>query len=252
VTETAAAPLTVVIVDDEPVARAGLRHMLAGCTWLQCIAEAASGPEAIEVVDRLRPDILLLDIELPGMKGTDVLRQLVHRPCVIFTTAYAEHAVTAFELGALDYLLKPFGADRLESALERIRAAVGEPAPTTMERLADAWGQGPISRLFVRNGRNIVPIAVTSVTHFEAVGDYVSVHAGAAHLLHLSLGRLEKRLDAERFVRIHRAHIVNLDHVATFFRQLDGQVIARMRDGTKLPVSRARAKELREMVSPRA
>lgn len=246
-TDAAVAPLTVVIVDDEPIARAGLRHMLATCDWLRCIGEAATGPDAVELVDRLHPDILLLDIELPGMRGTEVLRQLQHRPCVIFTTAYAEHAVTAFELGAVDYLLKPFGAERLESALERIRAAVGEPAPPTLDRLADAWGQGPISRLFVRNGRSIVPIAVSSVTHFDAVGDYVSVHAGASHLLHLSLGRLEKRLDPERFVRIHRAHIVNLDHVASFVRQLDGQLLAKLRDGAELPVSRTRAKLFREL-----
>jgi two-component system LytT family response regulator len=246
-TDAHIAPLTAVIADDEPVARAGLRHMLAACDWLQCIGEAANGTEAIEVVDRLRPDILFLDIQMPGMPGTEVLRHIEHRPCVIFTTAYAEHAVTAFELGALDYLLKPFGAERLEAALERLRAAVGEPAPPPLDRLADAWGQGPISRLFVRNGRNIVPLAVSAVTHFEAVGDYVNVHAGTAHLLHLPLARLEKRLDPKRFVRIHRAHIVNLDHVATFFRQLDGQVVARLRDGTELPVSRTRAKLIREL-----
>jgi len=246
-TDTAVAPLGVLIVDDEPVARVGLRHMLAGSNWLQCIGEAANGAEAVEAIDKLRPDIVLLDIQMPGMPGTEVLRHVQHRPFVIFTTAYAEHAVTAFELGALDYLLKPFGAERLESALERIRAAVGEPAPPPLDRLADAWGQGPISRLFVRSGRSIVPIAVSQVTHFEAVGDYVSVHAGASHLLHLSLGRLEQRLDPKRFARIHRAHIVNLDHVASFFRQLDGQVVARMRDGTELPVSRTRARQLREL-----
>jgi len=240
--------LSAVIVDDEPVARLGLRHMLAGIEWLQCVGEAANGPAAIEIVERLHPDIVFLDIELPSMSGTEVLRRLQHRPCVIFTTAYAEHAVTAFELGALDYLLKPFGPERLESALDRVRAAFGEPSPPALDRLADAWGQGPITRLFVRTGRAIVPVAVSGVAWFEAVGDYVAAHAAdATHLLHVSMNRLEQRLDPQRFVRIHRTHIVNLDHVSAFRRRLDGGVVAAMRDGPELAVSRSRAQRLREL-----
>lgn len=150
--------------------------------------------------------------------------------------------MTAFELGALDYLLKPFGSERLLAALERLRAATGEPAPPAWERLADALGQTPISRLFVRSGRSIVPVAVASVSWFEAVGDYVAVHtAGDTHLLHLSMNRL----DSLRFTRIHRTHIVNLDQVRTFRRLANGAMVAELRDGTTLAVSRAKAQELR-------
>ena len=243
-----ASPLTVLIVDDEPVARAGLRHLLHGLDWLHLVGDAATGPAAVQAINTLRPELVLLDIQLPGLLGTEVLKQVLHKPWVIFTTAYAEHAVTAFELGALDYLLKPFGAERLHAALQRLRAAVGEPAPPALERLAESWGRGPISRLFVRSGRAIVPVAVAEVVWLEAVGDYVAVHtAGAAPLLHLSLNRLEQRLDPGRFVRIHRTHIVNLDEVRAFRRQPDGTLQAELRDGTVLAVSRAKAVELRSL-----
>lgn len=243
-----AASLSVLIVDDEPVARAGLQHLLRDIHWLHVVGEASTGPGALQSIDSLRPELVFLDVQLPGLLGTDVLQRAAHKPWVIFTTAYAEHAVTAFELGALDYLLKPFGSERLQAALQRLRAAVGEPAPPALERLTEAFGRGPISRLFLRHGRAIVPMAVASVAWFEAVGDYVAVHsAGKAPLLHLSLNRLEQRLDPAKFLRIHRTHIVNLDQVAAFRRQTDGSLQAELLDGTVLAVSRAKAQDLRGM-----
>jgi two-component system, LytTR family, response regulator len=116
------AAITVVIADDEPVARAGLREMLSDIEWIHVIGEADNGPAAVETIERLRPDLVLLDIQMPGLLGTDVLRRLTHRPFVVFTTAHGEHAATAFELGALDYLLKPFGPARLGKALERMNS----------------------------------------------------------------------------------------------------------------------------------
>ena len=211
------------------------------------MGEAGSGPAALEALERLRPELAFLDIQMPGLSGIEVLRQAPGSPLVVFTTAYAEHAVTAFELGALDYLLKPFGPEHLEAALERVRAALGEPAPPAAERLRETWSQGPIRRLFVRAGRAIVPVAIESVRWFEAVGDYVAVHAeGGEHLVHVPLQRLEARLDPERFERIHRTHIVNLDRVAAFRREPDGRMVALLDDGTRLAVSRARAQRLRD------
>jgi two-component system LytT family response regulator len=240
------ARVTALVVDDEPVARAGLRRMLGDLEWLACVGEAGSGPEAMRLIDQLRPDLVFLDIQMPGASGIDVLRRVAHQPLVVFTTAYAQHAVTAFELGALDYLLKPFGPERLQATLDRVRAALGEPLPTTLDRLGEALGQGRLSRLFVRVGRSIVPLRVEQIDWIEAVGDYVSIHAGGAqHLMHVPLARLEERLDPERFARIHRTHLVNLDRVAAFRRQPDGRVTAELADGTKLAVSRARAQELR-------
>ena len=241
--------VTTLVADDEPVARAGLRAMLGAFEWVTVVGEAADGPAAVAAIDRLRPELLFLDVQMPGLIGTDVLRRVQHQPYVVFTTAYAEHAVSAFELGALDYLLKPFGPARLAAAMERVRAALGEPvAYPALERLHGAAGQGPISRLFVRSGGALVPLPVDRVAWFEADGDYVVVHADRArHLLHLSLARLEARLDPRRFLRIHRAHIVNLDHVRVFTRRERGALVAEMTDGTRLPVSRARAQELRSL-----
>ena len=239
--------VSTLVVDDEPVARAGLRAMLRAFDWVEVIGEAADGEAAVEAIDRLRPELVFLDVQMPGLAGTDVLRRIAWQPYVIFTTAFSQHAVSAFELGAVDYLLKPFGPARLGAAMERIRSAIGEPAGVgALERLAGALGGGPISRLFVRTGGSLVPLPVAEVAWFEADGDYVIAHAGPrAHALHLSLSRLEERLDPQRFLRVHRAHIVNLDQVGAFRRDPRGSLVAVLADGTQVPVSRARAQELR-------
>lgn len=235
------------IVDDEPVARQGLCCMLAGYSWITIVGEAASGPAAVDAINTLAPELVFLDIQMPGLLGTEVLTRVERQPFVVFTTAFAQHAVTAFELGALDYLLKPFGPGRLANTLERVKAALGEPAPAgALDRLREALGSGggPLSRLFIRSGGAIIPVGVASVSWFEARGDYVAAHAGAArHLMHLSLNRLEARLDPKHFARIHRTHIVNLDQVKAFRRE-PGRLVAELLDGTRLPVSRSRASEL--------
>jgi two-component system LytT family response regulator len=241
--------VTTMIVDDEPVARAGLREMLHAVEWVSVIGEAADGLAAVEAIDRLHPELVLLDVQMPGLLGTEVLARLKHQPYVVFTTAFVEHAVDAFELGAIDYILKPFGAERLRTAMERVRAAIGEPAAhTTLDRLGGALGHGPISRLFVRSGGALVPLSVDRVTWFSADGDYVVAHVERSrHLLHLSLARLELRLDTKRFLRIHRTHVVNLDFVRAFRRSAGGQLVAEMSDGARLPVSRSRAHQLRHL-----
>ena len=240
------ARVTVLVAEDEPPARAGLRALLDEVEWLSCVGEAASGPAAVAAIDALKPDLVFLDIEMPGCSGLDVLRRAAHRAHVVFTTAYAEHAVAAFELGAIDYLLKPYSAERLAFALDRARAALGEPAGAALDRLGEALAQGPMTRLFVRSGRRVLAVPVERIARFEAIGDYVAAHAdGESHVLHLPLAKLEQRLEPTRFVRIHRSHVVNLDFVAAFRRRLDGRVEADLRDGTKLPVSRERARTLR-------
>jgi two-component system LytT family response regulator len=241
--------VTAFVADDEPVARAGLRAMLLAFDWVEVVGEAADGASAVREIEALRPELVFLDVQMPGLLGTEVLRRLERPPFVIFTTAYSEHAVTAFELGAVDYLLKPFGPGRLAGAMERVRAALGEPAPADVfERLSGALSGGPITRLFVRSGGTLVPLPVERVSWFEADGDYVAAHAGSArHLLHLSLSRLEARLDPRRFVRVHRTHIVNLDQVRAFRRDARGNLEAELLDGARVPVSRARAQELRNL-----
>jgi two-component system, LytTR family, response regulator len=221
--------------------------MLTAFDWITIVGEAADGPAAVSVINQLRPELVFLDVQMPGFLGTDVARRIAHQPFIIFTTAYTQHAVTAFELSAVDYLLKPFGPQRLAAAMERVRSAIGEPAaPGVLERLSGALSGGPISRLFVRVGGALIPIVVETVSRFEAAGDYVTAYVESkCHVLHLSLNRLEARLDPERFVRVHRTHIVNLDHVRSFRRDPRGNLEAEMKDGARVPVSRARAQELR-------
>ena len=223
--------------------------MLSAFDWIDVLGEAADGQSAVRSIDRLKPELVFLDVQMPGLLGTDVPRLITHRPFVIFTTAYSQHAVTAFELGAVDYLMKPFGPSRLAAAMERIRGAVGEPAAVDpIERLSGALGGGPITRLFARIGNAIVPIPVDRVSRLEASGDYVVVHVDdSRHLLHVSLSSLVSRLDPRRFVQVHRAHAVNLDHVREFKRDPRGNLEAELRDGTRVPVSRARAQEVRSL-----
>jgi two-component system LytT family response regulator len=237
------------VVDDEPIARAGLRAMLLAFEWVEVIGEAADGASAVAAIESLQPELVFLDVQMPGLLGTEVLQRIEKQPLIIFTTAFAEHAVTAFELGAVDYLLKPFGPGRLSAAMERIRAAIGEPAGVgALERLTGALGSGPITRLFVRTGGSLVPLLVADVLSFEADGDYVIAHTErASHALHLSLNRLEERLDSARFARVHRAHIVNLDHVRAFKRDERGNLEAELVNRRRVPVSRARAQELRRL-----
>ncbi len=210
--------------------------------------EAASGTAAVEAIDRLRPDIVFLDIEMPGISGVELLKRVTHHPYVVFTTAFAQHAVAAFELGALDYLLKPFGPERLAAALDRVRAALGEPAPAPVaDRLAEALATAPMRRLFVRSGGSIIPVPIERISRFEASGDYaLAFHEKGHYVVHVSLNRLEARLDPKVFVRMHRARIVNMEHVVAFRRQGKGQLAAELRDGARVAVSRARSREFRD------
>ena len=237
------------VVDDEPIARAGLRAMLTAFEWVEVVGEAADGDAAVEEINRLQPELVFLDVQMPGILGTEVLRRIKQQPFVIFTTAFSQHAVSAFELGAVDYLLKPFGPGRLSAAMERIRAAIGEPAGVgALERLTGALSNGPISRLFVRTGGSLVPLMINEVEWFEADDDYVIAHTEQRnHPLNLSLSRLEERLDPKHFVRVHRAHIVNLDHVRAFKKDSRGNLEAELVNGRRVPVSRARAQELRSL-----
>jgi two-component system, LytTR family, response regulator len=241
--------VTVLVVDDEPIARAGLKAALSGFDWIEVVGEAADGQSAVQAIDTLKPELVFLDVQMPGLLGTDVLRQIDHRPFVIFTTAYSQHAVTAFELGAVDYLVKPFGPARLAAAMELVRGAIGQPSSVdAIERLSGALGGGPITRLFVRVGNAIVPVPLDRVSWIEADGDYVVAHVGGSrHLLHLSLSSLVTRLDPRRFAQVHRAHVVNLDHVRAFKRDARGKLEAELNDGTRVPVSRPRAQELRSL-----
>jgi two-component system LytT family response regulator len=236
---------TAVIVDDEPLARRRLRALVDDLDWLECIGEAADGPAAVRAIDELRPDLAFLDIHLPGLSGIDVLARVRHVPAVIFTTAHDRYAATAFELAAVDYLLKPFGAQRFVRAMERVRPIVDRRAA---EAAAPPRDEPTPRRLFVREGGRIVPLPTRDVERLEACDDFVEVHArGRCYRINVPLQQLEAQLDPTCFVRVHRSHIVNLDHVAGW-EPFDGSRFeVRLRDGTRITASRQRSRVLRHV-----
>lgn len=212
-----------VIVDDEPLAREGLRVRLGLERDIQLVGEAGDGPAAIELVVREQPDLLLLDVQMPGMDGFEVLTRLADAwiPAVIFVTAHDRYAVKAFEVHAVDYLLKPLDGRRLREAVERVRKAVeaGQHGPTeAVVNLLAARDQGPgqphVRRWAVREGESFVLLRAEEVDWIEAAANYVRFHArGKAFLLRTTMAQLEQELDPRRFARIHRSTIVNLDRV---------------------------------------
>lgn len=237
-----------VIADDEPLARKKLARLLDTDPEVDCVGVSGDGAEAVRIVEELKPDLLFLDIRMPGATGIEVLERLEHRPHVVFTTAYDRYAVTAFELQALDYLLKPFGKERFATALERAKTALGGPRRTASPVPA-LDPDGPLTRLFVRERGRIVPVSVNSIERLEALDDYVMVHAGGRrHLVSVRLRDFEARLDRERFVRVHRSHIVNLDHVVALVPHDATRLGIEMRDGSRIVASRSRSRELRKLV----
>jgi two-component system LytT family response regulator len=235
------------IVEDEPLARRRLRELIAGVPWLELAGEAATGSGALAAIDELHPDLVFLDVRLPALTGIDLLARLSHRPAVIFTTAYDQFALTAFELGAVDYLLKPFGRERFTRAIERARPHLERQAGAVVRaRAPEPQGAGVLRRLYVRDGSRIVPIPVSVVERVEACDDFVVVHAGSrAFRMNLPLASLEERLDPRVFVRVHRSHLVNLDHVASMAPCDGSRFQLTLRSGATLVASRQKSRVLR-------
>lgn len=245
----AQATVTAFVVDDEPLARRRLRELMQDAPWLQCVGEAATGRAAVAAIDELQPDLVFLDVRLPGISGLDVLALVKHKPAVIFTTAHDQFAVTAFEVGAIDYLLKPFGRERFGRALERARPLLEKQVGTAAaDRAREVLADGPIPRLFVRDGGRIVPVPVASIERLQACDDYVVVHAaGKAFTMNLPLSDLEQRLDPRVFVRVHRSHVVNLDYVTALTPYDGARLQITLRGGTTLMASRQRSRLLRDL-----
>jgi two-component system LytT family response regulator len=242
--------LRVAIVDDEAPARALLREYLAAHADFEVVAECANGFEAVKAVAELDPDLILLDVQMPKLDGFEVL-ELIERPvAVIFVTAYDEHALRAFEVHAVDYLLKPFGPDRLARALEHARSRIGA-ATLPLAKLHETArpGRGPAERVLVREGAEVHVIAAADLDWARAVDDYVELHAGGRTLRKQQpLAELASRLDPQRFVRVHRSFVVNVERLVRVELYAKDSRVAILRDGTKLPLSRAGYARLRELL----
>jgi two-component system LytT family response regulator len=245
--------LTTFVADDEPLARRKLAELIVEVAWAEQVGEAADGVAAVEAINELRPDIVFLDIRMPELSGLETLQRLTCAPAIVFTTAYSEFAVAAFELEAVDYLLKPFGRRRFLAAAERARRVVdmrGQEAALERARaVLDTSRQQSLERILVRDHGKIVPLAPAEIERLEAEGDYVMLYAREHHyLMNVALGDLEARLPNPPFLRIHRSYIVNLDHVAHLVPHEDGaRLLVRMKDGTQLIASRARSRNIRRM-----
>jgi two-component system LytT family response regulator len=251
------APIRVLIVDDEPAARAAIRTLLAAEHDVEVVGECADGGSALEAIGREEPDLLFLDVQMPEMDGFTVLQQLAPDalPAVVFVTAYDQYALRAFDVHAVDYLLKPFDDERFHQALRRAQqqvrqgqlgalseqllallGSVGkEPAPAP----GRSDGAGFLKRLVIKSGGRVTICPVRDVDWLEAEGDYVKIHVGRAwHLLRETMKHLEAQFDPARFIRIHRSTIVNVERIKELQPYFRGEYVVILHDGTELKLSR--------------
>jgi two-component system LytT family response regulator len=225
------------IIDDEPLARRELRRLLTPFQWVEIIGEASNVEEARDRVDALLPDVLFLDIQMPGGTGFDLLTRLDRVPRVIFTTAYDHYAVKAFDVNALDYLLKPVEPERLAAALGKFQSSIESTA---------SLRAGQLEQLFVRDGPKCWFVPLRDVAVFTAEGNYVRLQWGKAQpLLGRSLTALEARLDPQQFFRANRRQIINLEFVIGVELGEGGRLHVQLRDGPEVEISRRQARTLR-------
>ncbi|MGH9454838.1 MAG: LytR/AlgR family response regulator transcription factor [Terriglobia bacterium] len=237
-----------IVVDDEELARQFLRELLLPHQEIDILAECANGFEAVKSIGELKPDVLFLDVQMPKLDGFEVLELTGTEMAVIFVTAYDQYAIRAFEAHAVDYLLKPFGADRLELALTRAKERLGGKIPPPADLAAAARPPGQfLERIVVRDGSRVQIIPASKLDYAEAQDDYVALSSdGKKHLKQQTISSLEKALDPQRFLRIHRSYIVNLERVARIEPYGKDTHVVVLNSGAQLPVSRAGYARLRE------
>ena len=246
--------LRVVIVDDEAPARGLLREYLAAHPGVEVVGECANGFEAVKVIGEQAPDVVFLDIQMPKLDGFEVLDLLERPPAVVFVTAYDEYALKAFEVHAVDYVLKPVTRERLAGSLARVRARLGAaaaapaPSPATLAAAARPPGRY-VERLLVKDGPNVHVIPVGQVDWIEAQDDYVGIHAeGRTHLKPQPLAEVAAGLDPARFVRVHRSYVLNIERLARLELYAKDSYLAVLKDGKELPVSRSGHARLQELL----
>lgn len=231
------------IIDDEPLARRELRRLLAEFPWIDIVGEAGDVNEAVARIEALAPELLFLDIQMPGGSGFDLLARLDHVPRVIFTTAYDHHAVRAFEVSALDYLLKPIEPQRLAAALTKART-------TSEDRPVDVQPNDILERLFVRDGERCWFVPLREVSMLMAEGNYVRLLWGQERpLLSRPLHSLEQRLDPKRFFRANRKQIINVDFIENVELGIGGQLHVKLKGGSEVDISRRQARLFRLQMS---
>ena len=242
-----------IIVDDEKPARRRLRELMEKQPDIAIVAECSNGAEAARQIRALQPDLLLLDVQMPGLDGFGVVEEIgaAHMPATIFVTAYDQYALKAFEVSALDYLLKPFSDERFERSLARVlsfvrtnrREELSHRILSLLDQIQPKQPQNtsaPLDCLMIKDGRRVLFLRVEEIDWIEAAGVYVQIHAAGKTWLHrISLSELEAKLDARQFLRIHRSTIVNLQKVREFHPHSHGDFLVVLLDGTELKLSRS-------------
>jgi two-component system, LytTR family, response regulator len=244
------------IAEDEPLAAEGLADWVRELPQLELLGLRHDGLQTLDAVRQLQPDLLLMDIQMPGVTGLEVLRTLHSQghepmPAVIFTTAYNEHAVTAFELHAVDYLLKPFTQERFNEAIEHALARASSAGDAMLAlQAADNASSEPLTRLLVRDRQGIVPVMTADIEHLKSDTKYTAITAkGRSYLVRLPITALEQRLDSRQFLKVNRSCIVNLDFVESMAPDDSSQYVIRLRDGSSVTASREVSKQLRSQVA---
>jgi two-component system LytT family response regulator len=243
--------LSVIIVDDEAPARMLLREFLAAHEDIDIVAECANGFEAVKAVTERQPDLLLLDVQMPKLDGFEVLELVGDGPTVIFVTAFDNYAIRAFEVHAVDYLLKPFSAERLDEALARARVRRQSRVQRSAADLvaSSRSARSPIARILIRDRGDVHVIPVEKVDYIESQDDYAAVKAlGRSFLKEQTLADLESLLDSSRFVRIHRRFILNVARLARIELSVTDSRVAILTDGTELPISKSGYGRLKELL----
>ncbi|HSP32699.1 MAG TPA: response regulator [Thermoanaerobaculia bacterium] len=238
-----------VIVDDEPPARDILREFLGAEEDVAVVAECANGFEAVKAVAQHDPDLLLLDIQMPKLDGFEVLSLLDKSPMVVFVTAHDEYAVRAFEVHALDYLLKPFAEERFRAVMQRVREQIRRPR-TAAAPLGEALRAKPLQRIVVKHDDGSIQVVpVSRIDYVEAADDAIVIAtAGTKLRKQQAIGDLAAELDPDRFVRIHRSYLLNIERIDKIELYAKDSRVAILRDGTKLPVSRTGYATLKELL----
>ena len=244
-------PIQAIIVDDEELARSIIREYLAEHPEIKIVAECSNGFEAVKAVTELKPDLAFLDVQMPKLNGFEVLELIESDLVVVFITAYEQYAVKAFEVHAVDYLLKPFSKERFDEALNRAKEKlVRRESPVYKEIISTARPKGEtVERVLVREGSRVFVIAAEKIDYIEAQDDYIAIKSdGKTHLKKQRLLDLQALLDPKRFVRVHRSYILNIDRLARLELYAKDSRMAILKDGTKLQVSRSGYDKLKEML----
>jgi two-component system LytT family response regulator len=247
--------LRTVIVDDEPLARERLASLLSAEQDIEIVAQCRDGEEAVTAISQHSPDLVFLDVQMPGLNGFEVIDAVggEKMPLVIFVTAYDQHALRAFQVRALDYLLKPFDRERFKEALQRARTHIqrdetGDLGRRLLALVKDLRRDQPkTDRLVVKSGGRLFFLRTDEIDWIEAAGNYVRLHVGTtSHLLRETMNAIEGRLDPEKFFRIHRSRIVNMERIQEMQPWLNGEYAVVLRTGTRLTLSRGYREKLQE------